>query len=311
MTWKFGVDLLQQRLKTIPMFGASGGRYEFNRNRTLTNSNGTSDTGTGGIEFAQFLLGVYNMATLRETLHPLLLPVEFGGGLRAERLEGAPNLTLNLGLRYSLQLPRTEKYDRQGAFLPDLAQEYPLPQPVTLPDGRVITSAPRASVRAIPGAAADRATSCRLTGMAGSRASGSRGCRAFDWNSTERLVVRGGYGLSHATLTGLGRNPSPDFASGTLNYTFNTRVTDPNFVARICCNGPQWAPRTPEAALNIPEDGLLYLDGINVAANAVSPNATCRTSRAGASRPPTSCPGVRRSRSRTTAARAVISFSRR
>ena len=44
-------------------------------------------------------------------------------------------------------------------------------------------------------------------------------------------------------------------------------------MARICCNGPQWIPKSPEQVLNIPPDGLLYLDGINVAANAVSPNA--------------------------------------
>src|SRR5262245_45919216 len=63
MAWKFGVDLMQQRLKTIPMCGASGGRYEFNRNLTLSNNNGQN--GAGGAEFAQFLLGTYNLATLR------------------------------------------------------------------------------------------------------------------------------------------------------------------------------------------------------------------------------------------------------
>src|SRR5207244_3012068 len=47
----------------------------------------------------------------------------------------------------------------------------------------------------------------------------------FGWNHSGRMVVRGGYGLSHAPLTGLGRNPSPDFAAGTSTYTFNTRVT--------------------------------------------------------------------------------------
>jgi hypothetical protein len=47
-------------------------------------------------------------------------------------------------VRYSLQLPRTEKYDRQGAFLPELAKEFPIPQPCpqcVLPTGRTVTSA--------------------------------------------------------------------------------------------------------------------------------------------------------------------------
>ena len=33
-----------------------------------------------------------------------------------------PNLTFNLGVRYSLEMPRTEKYNNQGVFRPDLAQ---------------------------------------------------------------------------------------------------------------------------------------------------------------------------------------------
>src|SRR5262245_37024196 len=140
MSWKFGTQLLQQRLKTIPLFGASGGRYEFGRNRTLTNSNG-GNNGTGGIEFAQFLMGTYNLATLREALIPYYYQWNSAAAFAQNDWRVKPNLTLNLGLRYTLQLPRTEKYDHQGAFLPELAKEFPLPAPVTLPDGRVITTA--------------------------------------------------------------------------------------------------------------------------------------------------------------------------
>ena len=132
-----------------------------------------------------------------------------------------------MGMRYTLQLPRTEKYDRQGAFRPDLAKEYPLPQPVTLPDGRVITSA-----LVPPFAYSGRGGRSRyitpIDWNGWEPRFGFAWVPSVDWNRAERLVVRGGYGLSHTTLTGLGRNPSPDFASGTLTYTFNTRVTDPS-----------------------------------------------------------------------------------
>ena len=37
-----------------------------------------------------------------------------------------PGLTLNIGLRYSIQMPRTEKYNNQGVFRPDLAQQVAL-----------------------------------------------------------------------------------------------------------------------------------------------------------------------------------------
>ena len=123
MSWKFGVDLSQQRLKTIPMFGASGGRYEFNRNRTLTNSNGAT-TGDGGSEFAQFLLGIYNQTTLREVFIPYYYQWNSAAAFAQNDWKLRPNLTLNLGLRYSLQLPRTEKYDRQGASCPNWPRSF-------------------------------------------------------------------------------------------------------------------------------------------------------------------------------------------
>jgi hypothetical protein len=272
-TWKAGFDLLQQRLKTIPMFGASGGRYEFNRNRTLSNSNGAT-TGDGGNEFVQFLLGVYNQTTLRDSLIPYYYQWNSAAAYVQNDWKVRRNFTLNLGLRYTLQLPRTEKYDRQGAFRPDLAQDYPLPQPVTLPDGRTITSA-----SVVPFAYSGRGGRSRhitpIDWRGWEPRLGFAWVPAFDWNDAGKFVVRGGYGLSHVPLTGLGRNPAPDFASGTLTYTFNTRVANPAYVARLCCNGPQWSAKTPEQVLNVPEDGLLWLNAITLAgtAAAVSPNA--------------------------------------
>ncbi len=269
-TWKFGVDALQQRLKTIPMFGASGGRYEFARNTTLTNSALTN--ATGGYGFAQFLLGVYNQTTLRDSLIPYYYQWNSVAGFAQNDWQVRRNLTLNFGLRYSLQLPRTEKYDIQGAFRPDLAKEFPLPAPVTLPTGQVVTTA-----LVPPFAYAGRGGRSRyitpIDWNAWEPRFGFAWVPETSWNSSGRFVIRGGYGLSHAALTGGGRNPSPDFASGTTTYGFNTRVTDPNFVARICCNKPLWVPKAPNEVLNIPEDGLLYLEGINIAAAAISENA--------------------------------------
>jgi len=269
-TWKIGVDLLQQSLNTQPMFGASGGRYEFARNTTLTNSALTN--GIGGYGFAQYLLGVYNQATLRDTLIPYQYQWNTSAGFVQHDWQMRPNLTMNLGLRYTLQLPRTERLDRQGAFRLDLAKEYPLPQPITLPTGQVITSAlvpPFAYTG--KGGRSHYITPIDWNGW--EPRFGFAWVPGPGWNSAGRLVVRGGYGLSHAPLTGMGRNPSPDFAAGTITYGFNTRVADPQYVARICCNKPLWIPKTPEQALVMSPDGLLYLDGIGVAASAISTNA--------------------------------------
>lgn len=269
-TWKIGVDLLQQRLNTEPMFGASGGRYEFARNTTLTNSALTN--GAGGYGFAQYLLGVYNQATLRDTLIPYQYQWNSASGFVQHDWQMRANLTVNLGLRYTLQLPRTERFDRQGAFRPDLAREYPLPQPVTLPTGQVIATA-LVPPFAYSGKGGRSRYITPIDWNGWEPRLGFAWVPGYGWNDSGRFVVRGGYGLSHAPLTGMGRNPSPDFAAGTTTYSFNTRVEDPQYVARICCNKPLWIPKTPEQALVMPADGLLYLDGIGVAASAISTNA--------------------------------------
>src|SRR4029453_13499708 len=147
-----------------------------------------------------------------------------------------------------------------------LAKEYPLAQPVTLPTGEVVTKA-----LVPPFAYSGRGGRSRYIPPIDWNGWGPRAGFAwvpgFGWNHASTFVVRGGYGLSHATLTGTGRNPSPDFASGTTTYPFNPPVTDPAYGPRICCNKPQWVPKTPEQVLNIPSDGLLWLPGINVAAS--------------------------------------------
>ena len=114
-TWKFGGEFLQQRLKTIPMFGASGGRYEFNRNTTLTNSALTN--GTGGATFAQFLLGIYNQTTLRDSLIPYYYQWNSAAAFIQNDWQINPNFTLNLGLRYTLQLPRTNVTTSRARFV--------------------------------------------------------------------------------------------------------------------------------------------------------------------------------------------------
>lgn len=277
MTWKFGVDLMQQRLKTIPSFGAQG-RYEFNRNLTLSNSTGAT-TGTGGSEFAQFLLGVYNQTTLREVFIPYYYQWNTAAAFAQNDWKLRPNFTLNLGVRYSLQLPRTEKYDRQGAFMPELAREFPIPQPCpqcVLPTGNTVTTA-----LVVPFGYSGRGGRSRYIFPVEKTNFEPRFGFAymphwFGWNEKNRLVIRGGYGLSHAPLTGMGRNPSPDFAAGTTTFgTFDTRVQFPgtNVAARLCCNKPVINAVAPDTFLNIPEDGLVYLNSLNIAGLAVSPNA--------------------------------------
>jgi outer membrane receptor protein involved in Fe transport len=268
MSWKAGLDLAQMELNTTPMFGAAGGRYEFNANVTnsaLANAN-------GGAPFASFLLGVYNTVSLRDSLITYNYQWRSAAAFIQNDWHLRPGLTLNLGLRYTLQLPRTEQNDLQGAYLPELAKEYPLPAPVTLPNGKVITSA-----LVPPFAYSGRGGRSRyLTPIdwnGWEPRFGFAWVPGFDWNSSGRLVVRGGYGLSHLPLTGLGRNPAPDYGA-TQAFTFQTLQEDPAFTGRLCCNPPGLQQKTPEELLQIPANGLVERNSLAVrGASAIAPNS--------------------------------------
>src|SRR5215813_2339001 len=123
-TWKFGVDLNDARLTATPFFAASGGRWDF---RVVNTSNNRStNANNGGNTVASTLIGVPNSVDVR----PLIFDYDYRwksfAGFVQNDWRVRSNLTLNLGLRYSLQLPREEKHGMQGAFRPDLAQAFPL-----------------------------------------------------------------------------------------------------------------------------------------------------------------------------------------
>lgn len=265
MGWKFGVQISHELLNVIPFFGASSGRWDF---RVLQTSNNRSNQLTaGGNSLASYLMGVANAALVRPVLIPYYYRWNNGAAFVQNDWKVRSNLTLNLGLRYSLQLPRTEKNNLQGVFLPELAREFPLPEPLTLADGRVITSA-----LAPPFAYVGRGGRSKYLfpieytnfeprfGFAWSP-------KRFGWMQSRNFVVRGGYGLSHAPLTGNNRLPKPDFgATNTVatTATGSSGTADPTSTLRLSSNPPLLRPTTPEQALNIPADGLVYLGSLNL-----------------------------------------------
>lgn len=273
MNWKFGVDLTHSLLNVIPFFGASGGRWDFRVAQTSAQFGSTS-TSNGGNSFASYLLGIPNVILQR----PVLIPYYYRWNAAAAFIQNdwkvRPNLTLNLGLRYSLQLPRTEKNNLQGEFLPQLAQSFPLSTPITLPG----STQPITSILVPPFGYAGR----------GGRSHYLVPIERFDfeprfgfaWNphvfGTSNLVVRGGYGISHAPITGNNRLPNPDFGATNTVSTTNAGSTggvDPTSALRLSSNPPALNPSlTPAQALNIPASGLVYLGGLAIPGFSVSEN---------------------------------------
>ena len=264
MNFKFGADISHQLLNVTPFFAASGGRWDFRP--IQTSNNRTNNAGAGGISFASYLMGASNAALIRPVLIPYYYRWNSYAGFVQDDWKVKPNLTLNLGLRYSLQLPRTEKYNRQGQFLPELAKLFPLNTPVTVA-GQTFTNA--------------------LVPPFGYSGRGGRSKYIFPieytdfeprfgfawspkfhgWNEGSKFVVRGGYGISHAPINGNNRLPSPDFgATNTVSTTAtgSTGTLDLTQPLRLSTNPPVYSNVTPEQALNIPEDGLVYLNSLAI-----------------------------------------------
>ena len=288
-TWKVGTDLSYARLNVVPFFGASGGRWEF---RVVnTSSNRSTAAANGGNNLASLLLGVPNAVQVR----PLLLNYDYRWKSGAVFVQNdwrvKPNFSLNLGLRYSLQYPRTEKNDLQGVFRPDLAQTVTLTQAQRLATAIGLglipgtpTPPPNTPVPAVvpttvlipPFAFAGQGGRSRYIvpvdywgleprfGFAWSP-------KFFKWGEKRGLVIRGGYGMSHAPLTGNNRAPNPDLGGFTAVSTVATGSTagstaDANQPVRLTGNPPTSAGAgTPlNTLLGTTSDGLVFLNSIGV-----------------------------------------------
>ncbi|HSE30006.1 MAG TPA: carboxypeptidase regulatory-like domain-containing protein [Pyrinomonadaceae bacterium] len=296
-TWKFGVDLSDARLTSTPFFAASGGRWDF---RVLnTSNNRTTGVANGGNTVASTLIGVPNSVDVR----PLILDYDYRwksfAGFVQNDWRVRPNLTLNLGLRYSLQLPREEKHNMQGVFRPDLAQSFPLTDAqrrllasgtgaannpgLGVPLAAAIPASVPTAVNVVPFAFAGRAGRSKY--LVPIDYWGWEPRFGFAWNpkmkifgidTEERsLVVRGGYGISHATLTGNNRSPNPDFGGfvnlGTVPTGSASGATaDPTQPIRLTGNAPvQGTSGTLDSLLGTDANGLVFFKSLGLPAFAV------------------------------------------
>lgn len=291
MTWKFGVDLNDARLTSTPFFSASGGRWDF---RVLNTSNNRStNVNNGGNTVASVLLGVPNSVDLR----PLILDYDYrwksGAAFVQNDWKIRPNLTLNLGLRYSLQYPRVEKHNLQGVFLPELAQSFPL---TDVQRRALATNLGVAVADPIP-SFVPAAVSVPPFGFSGQGGRskyispidylGFEPRLGFAWSPKMKifgvdlekrsLVVRGGLGISHAPLTGNNRSPNPDFG-GFINVgtvaTGSTGTTDLTQPIRLSGNPPlQGSATTLNQLLGTDPNGLVYLNSLGIPGVAVDLNS--------------------------------------
>ncbi len=271
MTWKFGVDLSRLLLNTESLYGAAGGNYQFRYIQTDSNGATSGQASLGGNAIASFLLGVPQQVTFATTLIPYYYRWAAGGFYVQNDWKVKPNLTLNLGLRYSLQLPRTELHNLQGFFDPSLAQTVNLPTPCPLPDCAASSAA----------LGLGTITQATILPFAYSGYGGrSRYITPIHWLDFEprfgfaytpslpglhSWVLRGGYGISHAPLSGQNRNPVPNLG-GTYNIGENAGQQNTAYVMRLGENPPAnpFAPLDNVLGLTNNPSGVIYTNAINI-----------------------------------------------
>ena len=280
MTWKFGTDLSDAKLNVKPFFAASGGRWNF---RTLNTSNNRgTGTGNGGNPFASLVLGVPNSVDVR----PLLLDYNYqwlsGAAFVQNDWKVKPNLTINLGMRYSLQLPRTERNDLQGVFRPDMAQT------VALTDAQRRATASGLGVPTTAAIPNYVPTSIQIPVFAFAGQGGrSRYLSPVDYKNFEPrfgfayspklfkfaekrgAVIRGGYGISHAPITGNNRLPNPDFGgfqtvSTLANGSTVGGTADSTLPIRLSNNNPFVSAPPLAQTLGIDSNGLVTTNSLGV-----------------------------------------------
>jgi Carboxypeptidase regulatory-like domain/TonB dependent receptor len=123
-SFKFGADYRRQRLNVLQPPSPTG---QFTFNQVLTNSNGAAGAPTGlatltGNAFASFLLGQVQNFTI--DLQPEILRprAQFLELFAQDDFRLSSRLTLNLGVRYTLNFPSTEADNRSAVFNLDTRQ---------------------------------------------------------------------------------------------------------------------------------------------------------------------------------------------
>jgi hypothetical protein len=117
-TIKTGTDI---RLMRVNVFeGRNAGQFSFTRGMTQgPNPNQSSTTAGNGL--ASLLLGTGSSGLLQANYKNVATQSLYVAGYVQDDWRVTPTLSLNLGLRYDIDLPRTERYNRTNYFDPTIA----------------------------------------------------------------------------------------------------------------------------------------------------------------------------------------------
>ena len=215
---KWGYDLSRVRLNQ-PYFNNNRGTFNFQDRWT-------------GHSMGDFLLGMLQSATRTVGWSRNYMRAWSMGAYFNDDFKLRPNLTLNLGIRYELDLPPTDRYGRIGNFIPHLGQTI-IPHRNVLPD--LDQRMALANLTGRIGFAneigyPDSMVFADYTNVA------PRAGFAWRPRNTNRMVVRGGYGIFY---TGHVLNPIRNSLQNQFPFVFTETYTrNTSFPDRVTLSNP-------------------------------------------------------------------------
>jgi hypothetical protein len=185
----------------------STGNYNFSQ--VFTSSNPFASSSTTGNYIASFLLGLPSSGTMGQGLY-LALQRKYWAGFVQDRWKLTRTLTLNLGFRYEVEVPPTERHNYQSYF--DFRAMAPIVQQAGLNN---------------PGALLPVTSQMRSPENTYYRQVGPR--FGFAWQATGQTVLRGGYGIlwlpGGIEITGASSNNPTSSISTALVSSLDNGVT--------------------------------------------------------------------------------------
>lgn len=180
--FKFGVDYRLGRIHTVSPGSNAVGTFNFNPTFTQANPFDPRSADSSGSAMASLLLGLAASGNFGYN-SPTSIQNHYWGLFAQDDWKVTRTLTLNLGVRYELETPFTERYDRAGYRFDENAR-----LPVQIPSmdlrGGILFAGVDGNPRRLP---VDKNNFGPRLG--------------FAWSATPRTVVRGGYGVFYSIVS--------------------------------------------------------------------------------------------------------------
>ncbi|MCL5744575.1 MAG: TonB-dependent receptor, partial [Acidobacteria bacterium] len=214
--FKFGYEMRLLRVNTYQA-GAADGNFSFTRAITQ-GPDPNRATATAGDGIASLLLGV-GSGSLTNKFKDVATSAWYYGMYFADDWKVSRKLTLNLGLRYELQTPRVDRYNRMNVLNPFVAS--PLAGPTGLTD--------------LKGGLEFVGVDGRSRTQFSTQATNFAPRVGFAYQMNQNTVLRGGYGLFYApslrtaagTVSTMGYRTDTTYAGTLDGLTPNAYLRDP------------------------------------------------------------------------------------